>query len=183
MVAPSTPLKTETGEDGVTIYLPSQAPDKISSTVVVKLNGAPEVITVPIVQDSDGSISLTAGQAGLHGSQIQYESGTSHDNIGYWFQTDDWADWTFKVHQPGKFKMTAEIAAPSLTSFQVSVAGQDFQLKAPLTSSFSDYATLQIGTIELPDAGDVTLAVHPVKDGWQPMNIRSIKLEPVAENP
>ena len=180
LVDSSTPLRTENGKDGVTIFLPSQAPDKISSTVIVKLDGAPQVITVPILQNNDGSILLRASDAGLHGSQIQYEGGQSHDDIGYWFNPDDSADWTFRVSQPGKFAITAEIAAPGKTSFQVSVAGQDVPCTAPVTADYYHYASVQIGAVEIPSAGDVTLAIHPVKDGWQPMNIRSIKLEPVA---
>jgi alpha-L-fucosidase len=180
LVAPSKLLRTETGKDGATIFLPPNAPDNISSTVVVQLDGAPEVMTIPIVQNSDGSISLSASDASLHGSQIQYESGKSHDNLGYWYQSDDWADWTFKVSHPGKFVITAEIAAPSPTTFQVSVAGQEFHSTAPVTADYSHYTSVQIGTFEIPAAGDVALAVHPIKDGWQPMNLRSIKLQPMA---
>ncbi|HEY1790866.1 MAG TPA: alpha-L-fucosidase [Verrucomicrobiae bacterium] len=178
LVAPSTPLKTETGKDGAIIFLPPHAPDDISSTVVVKLDGAPEVITVPIPQNNDRSISLTAGDASLHGSQIQYEPGTSHDNIGYWFNSDDWADWTFRVTHPGKFNITAEIAGPNPVSFQVSVANHDFHCTTPTTADFYHYTSVQIGTVEILNAGDVTLAVHPIKNGWQPVNIRSIKLQP-----
>ncbi|HEV2330055.1 MAG TPA: alpha-L-fucosidase [Verrucomicrobiae bacterium] len=177
LVHPSTPLRTETGTNGATIFLPAGAPDKISSTIVVKLDGAPEMITDPIVQNNDGSILLRASDAGLHGSQIQYESGPSHDDIGYWFQPDDWADWTFRVNRPGKFIIAAEIAAPTGDSFQLSVDGQEFRCAAPVTADYFHYTSVQIGTVEIPAAGDVTLAVHPVTDGWQPMNLRSIKLE------
>jgi alpha-L-fucosidase len=179
LVDPSTPLRTETGKDGTTIFLPSHAPDDISSTVIVKLDGAPEVLTVPIVQNDDGSILLSANQAGLHGSQIQYEP--SHENLGYWFQPEDWADWTFRVNHPGKFIITAEVAAPAPTSFQISVAGQEFNCVAPVTADYIHYTPVQIGTVEIPAAADVTLAVHAVKDGWQPMNLRAVKLQPVAE--
>jgi alpha-L-fucosidase len=183
LVDPSRALRTETGKDGTTIFLPPHAPDNISSTVVVKLDGEPDVGTVPILQDSDGSISLTASQANLHGSQIQYEPGPSHDNIGYWLKPDDWADWTFKASHPAKFVMTAEIAAPNPAAFQVSVAGQDFHGTAPVTTDFFHYASVQIGTVNISAVGGVTLAIHPIKDGWNPMNLRSIKLQPVAEKP
>jgi alpha-L-fucosidase len=182
LVDPSTPLRTETGKDGDTIFLPPQAPDRISSTVVVRLDGAPEVLTIPIVQNNDGSVLLRASDAGLHGSQIQYESGRSHDNLGYWFQPQDWADWTFRVSHPGKFRVTAEIAAPNATSFELSIAGQAFHCAAPVTGSYFKYAPVQAGAVEIPAAGDVTLAVHPVETGWQPMNLRSIKLQPVADS-
>ncbi|HTV43476.1 MAG TPA: alpha-L-fucosidase [Candidatus Sulfotelmatobacter sp.] len=193
LVDRSTPLRMENGEDGVTIFLPQHAPDEISSTVVVKLDGAPEVITVPILQNNDGTILLRASDAALHGSQIQYEPGPGHDNIGYWFNPDDSADWTFRVSHPGEFRITAEIAAPGPTSFQVSVVAQGGRHpmaplsllnetkqigKADITQGYFDYKTVTMGRFQIPAAGDVTLAVHPVKDGWQPMNIRSIKLEP-----
>jgi alpha-L-fucosidase len=181
LVDPSTPLRTEIATNGATIFLPAEASDKISSTIVVKLEGPPEVITAPIVQNNDGSISLSASLADLHGSQIQYESGATHDDIGYWFQPDDWADWTFRVNHPGEFKITAEIAAPARDSFQLSVAGQEFRCAAQATGDYFHYTPVQIGTVEIPTAGDVTLAIRPIKDGWQPMNLRSVKLEPVVE--
>jgi len=180
LLAPSTALKTEMSKDGETIFLPQHAPDDISSTVVVKLDGAPEVLTIPILQNSDGSIMLTASQADLHGSQIQYESGSSHDDIGYWFEPDDWVDWTFRVSHPGKFMITAEIAAPAPTEFQVSSAGQDFHLTAPVTGDYFHYKPVRIGEVNITAVGDVTLAIHPVKDGWQPMNVRSVRLEPIG---
>ncbi|HEV2318285.1 MAG TPA: alpha-L-fucosidase, partial [Verrucomicrobiae bacterium] len=182
LVAPSKPLRTETGMNGDIIFLPPQAPDSISSTVVIKLDGAPEVLTIPIAQNNDGSVLLRASDAGLHGSQIQYESGRSHDNLGYWFQPEDWADWTFRVNHPGKFMVTAEIAAPGATAFELSIAGQDFHCAVPLTGSYFTYAPVQIGTVEISAAGDVTLAVHPVEKGWQPMNLRSIRLQPAADS-
>lgn len=179
LVDPSKALGTEMSKDGVTIFVPSQAPDDISSTIVVKLEGAPEVVMIPIVQNNDGSILLRASDAGLHGSQIQYEPGNSHEDIGYWFQSDDWADWTFRVNQPGKFAITAEIAAPSATSFQASVDGQDYHCAAPVTGDYFHYTSVKIGTIEIRNVGDVTLSIHPNKEGWQPMNVRSIEFEPV----
>lgn len=182
LVAPSKALETETDQNGVTIHLPQQAPDPISSTVEVKIEGAPELLNVPIVQKADGSILLRASDAGLHGSQIQYEPGASHDDLGYWSRPEDWADWTFRVQQPGEFNITAEIAAPAAASFKITTAGKTFQCAGPATGSYFTYAQAQIGTLEIPAAGDVTLAVHPIKDGWQPINLRSIKLQ-MVKNP
>lgn len=183
LAGPSAPLKTEAGKNGMTIFLPQDAPDKISSTVVLKMGGAPEVVTLPILQNKDASVLLPAMQAGLHGSKLQYESGQSHDNIGYWFQPEDWADWVFKVNNPGKFTVTAEIASPTHTFFEVSVAGKTFRCAAPLTTDYLTYTPVQLGVVEIPASGNVTLAVHPIADGWQPMNLKSIKLEPVITKP
>ena len=123
------------------------------------------------------------GHNRLHGSAIQYESGGSHDNIGYWFHPADWADWDFKVKRPGKFIVTAEIATPALTSFELSVAGQTFRCAAPVTENFDTFQNVTLASLEIPTPGKFTAAVHPIKGGWQPMNLKSIELKPVAANP
>jgi alpha-L-fucosidase len=170
-------LVTTVGEDGLHIRVPSQAPDKISSTIVLKFKGAPEIVIAPILQKADGSISLPASEANLHGSTFQYESGGPLDDIGYWTNPEDWADWDFKVTQPGKFAVSAVIAAPASGAFEISAAGQTLHCAAPVTGNYITFKPVELGTIEIPSTGKMTLAVHPVKDGWQPMNLKAITLK------
>jgi len=178
LVDPARHLKTASSDDGTTILLPPAAPDKISSTVVLKFNGTPKIVSVPIFQTGDGSVILPASLARLHGSALQYETSGPHDNIGYWFHPEDWADWEFKVTRPGKFIVMAEIAAPALTSFEVAVAGQTLRCAAPVTDNYTAFQSVSLGRVEISIAGKVTLSVHPIRDGWQPMNLKSIKLKP-----
>ena len=42
------------------------------------------------------------------------------------------------------------------------------------------FESVDLGVVEIPSVGNVMLAVHPVKAGWQPMNLKSIQLTPVA---
>jgi alpha-L-fucosidase len=170
-------LVTENRENGVAIALPATAPDEISSTVVLQVTGKPDIEVVPILQQRDGSISLPAGEARLHGATFQYESGGPLDNIGYWTNPEDWADWEFKLVRPGRFVVSAVIAAPALTSFELSVAGQTFRCAAPVTGDYVTFKPVELGVLEIPAAGNATLAVHPIKDGWQPMNLKSITLK------
>ena len=173
-------LKAENREDGVAISVPVEAPDKISSTIALQFSGAPEIETVPIVQKHDGSLPLPAVAANLHGTTFKYESGGPLDDIGYWTNPDDWADWELNIKQPGKFKIVASIAAPALTSFELSVAGQTFHFSTPVTADYVTFATTNLGMVDIPATGKITLAVHPIKDGWQPMNLKSIELTTVA---
>ena len=176
-------LKTETGERGTTVYLPPTAPDGISSTVVLKFAGTPEIVAVPIFQQDDGSVVLPAREARLHGATIQYETTGGRDNIGYWLNPADWADWDLAVKQPGKFTVTAQIAAPALTSFELSVAGQTLRCGAPVTANYDAFETVALGNVEISAAGKVTLSLHALKGGWQPMNVKSVGLKPVTANP
>ena len=170
-------LRVVNGADGVTISVPAEAPDKISSTVVLKIAGAPEVASAGILQEADGMVRLLANEADLQGD-LQYESGGGKDNIGYWTNPADTAGWTFKVNRPGKFKVSADIAAESSGNFELIVGGQKISGAAPVTQDYTKFQRVNLdGTLDLP-AGSVTLIVKPVAAGWQPMNLRSVLLTP-----
>ena len=177
------PLVTATNDDGLLVSVPATAPDRISSTLVLKFSTPLVILSRPIMQKADGSVSLPAILAQLHGDSLQFEAGTNHDNIGFWFQAADWVDWNLTVKQPGKYRVTAEIAGPALTSFDVTVAGQTLRSTAPVTENYDSYQTVTLGTVELKEPGQVTLAVHPIATGWQPMNLRSITLTPAPVPP
>lgn len=175
-------LATTNTPDGVMLSVPASAPDKISTTIVFQFPGKPEIVATPILQDRDGSIRLPAGEARLHGSTIQYEVGDGHDNLGYWTNPDDWADWEFKVEQPGRFTVSAVVAAPAPASFTVSVTGQSLHGTAPVTENYLTFRSVKLGDVDISSAENVTLAIHAIKDGWQPINFKSIKLVPVEPN-
>jgi alpha-L-fucosidase len=175
-------LAVQNREDGLAISVPSTAPDKISSTIVLKFQGAPEVAIMPLLQKYDGSVTLPASEARLHGSTFNYESGGPLDNIGSWMNPNDWADWEFKVEQPGKFTVSAIISSPAASPFELSTGGQTLRCTAPVTGDYVTFRPVTLGTIEIPAAGTVALAVHPIKDGWQPMNLKAVKLTPAGAN-
>jgi alpha-L-fucosidase len=170
-------LKTASDANGVVISVPENAPDKISSTVILKIKGMPEVAATPIFQEADGLVRLMASEADLHGG-LQYESGNGKDNVGYWTNPEDTANWTFKVDRAGKFSVTAEIAAEASGNFEVIVGGQKLSGTAPATKDYTKFKRANlIGALDLA-AGSVTLTVKPVAEGWQPMNLRSVRLVP-----
>ena len=121
---------------------------------------------------------LLASEADLHGG-LQYESGGGKDNIGFWTNPEDTASWSFKVNRPGKFKVTAEIAAEASGRFEVMVGEQKAQGTAPATGDYTKFQRADLtGVLDIP-AGNVTLTVKPVSDGWQAMNLRSLQLVPL----
>jgi hypothetical protein len=125
-------LETVRDANGVTISVPQAAPDKISSTVVLKIKGAPEVETAPICQGADGSVRLLASDAELHGA-VKYETVGGEGNIGYWTNPQDTVSWTFKVERPGKFTLAADLAAVGAGQFDVLLGEQKLRATAPRT--------------------------------------------------
>lgn len=173
-------LPTESAGNGLVITVPKARPEAISTTLVLQIAGAPDIQAMTIVQKRDGSITLPASEARLHGSTLQYESGGQLDNIGYWTTPDDWADWEFKINHPGEFALSAIIAAPATGSFEISVAGQTLRCAAPNTGGYTTFTAANLGVVEIAAEGKTMLAVRPIKDGWQPMNLKAIRLDPLS---
>jgi alpha-L-fucosidase len=174
-------LAMQSGPEGLTLTVPSTAPDPVSSTIVLQVKGPIEIEQAGLAQDYDGSLVLPASEARTHGSEIKYESGHDRDNLGYWTNPTDWADWTFQVTKPGKFDVTAEIAAMDKASLEVSVGDSRSQGSATATGDYGKFRVARLGTIEIAAPGKATLAVHPVKDGWHPLNLKAIRLKPSGE--
>ncbi|MCS6862011.1 MAG: hypothetical protein NZT92_17020, partial [Abditibacteriales bacterium] len=174
------PLRTQVRSDGVVVSVPAQAPDPICSVVVLKVKGALDIEQPLLTQSADGSLTLPAIEALLHGEMIQYESGHNRNNIGFWTNPNDWVEWEFNVTKPGKFNVTAEIAALGSGSFHVIVGNQRLKGTAPTTGDYGKFQTVSLGVIELPAPGKTSLSVKPIRDGWQPMNLRAIRLTPVS---
>jgi alpha-L-fucosidase len=172
------PLAVASSDKGLTISVPATAPDAISSTVVLEVKG-PLTIEQPVLrQNADGSVTLPAGEALLHGNEIRYESGGGRDNIGYWTSPSDWAEWEFTVTRPGRFEVSAEIAALDKASFEVRMNEQRLRGDAPATGDYTQFKPAKLGTLEIPAAGTVTLSVRPVREGWHPINLKGINLHP-----
>ena len=172
------PVAAVRDADGITLTVPTAAPDPVSSTVVLKITGAPDVTPTYLGQDPSGVLKLTAVDAVTHG-EVQYEAGAGHDNLGFWTSAADWVEWNPKITQPGTFAVTAEIAAPGSGSFTVGAGGQTLSGTAPNTGDYGKYQTVSLGTLVVSKAGQVTISVHPVVAGWQSMNLRSLTLTPV----
>jgi alpha-L-fucosidase len=182
LLATKEKLKTSATDNGLVIEVPATAPDAISSTIVLKLKGAADVEDVSLSQNADGSIALVAADADLSGG-LQYEKGDGKDDIGYWTDAKDFANWTFNVTTPGKFKIAAEIAAQGEAKFNILLGEQKIAGTSPNTGDYAKFQTVNFDdALEITAPGKVTLTVKPVKAGWTPMNLKSITLTPVAGN-
>ena len=166
----------QVGED-VVVWLPKDAPDPISSTVLLQIQGQPEVTARPLGQAADGSVSLPALEATLHGSQLKFEAGKNRDCIGFWMDQSEWVEWPFKVDQPGTFTITCDLASTAESTFEVAVGGRTFKITAPKTGDYGKFQTVEVGAVELP-AGMATVSVKPVAGSWQPINLKGVALKP-----
>jgi alpha-L-fucosidase len=165
-------LVATTTETGVTITVPEKAPDAISSTVVVTFKGEPIVdpATQILAQNPDGTLTLSPESAVAHGEiKIEQKAG-GKDNIGFWMNAADFVEWTFKAVRPGKYEVSAEVAAPEATSLDIVIGTQKVRAAVPQTG---DYAKFQKATL-----GALTLQLKPAGE-WKPINLRGLEIRPV----
>jgi hypothetical protein len=129
-----------------------------------------------LAQRPDGSIVLPAIEAVCHG-ELKYESGHGRDNLGFWLNPADWAEFQFKVTKPGLFQVSAEVAAQGSGTYRLIVGDKKLEAKAPNTGDYSKFQKVDLGTLDIP-AGKVTLEIRAVAPGWKPLNLKSLVLTP-----
>jgi alpha-L-fucosidase len=176
-------LTTRSNEKGVFIDVPAYAPDPIASVVVLEIEGAPDVEQPsPIGQAADGTITLQASEADLHGTSIRYEKGDERDNIGYWDNKGDWVSWDFDLKTPGRYEVEIALACPddqAGSKFTVSVGKEKASGQVEATGDWGNFTTRKIGVLNMPKAGKQTLAVRANSMAKEAvMNLKSIKLTP-----
>ena len=167
--------------EGLVLTVPAAAPDPVSSTVVLDIKGAVQIEQTSIIQDFDGSVVLAASEARVHGDQIRYETGDQRDNLGFWMDPADWADWEFTVTKPGRFEVSAEVAGPEAASLEASIGAEKIKAKFPATGDYGRFRRVRLGRLEISNSGKATLALHAVAEGWHPLNVKSLRLTPATE--
>ena len=169
-------------EKGITVQLTGNAPDPICSVVVLKLAG-PTTITAAnqITQNKEGVIFLAAQQATINngfGTKVEVKSET--DAIGGWTTSGVSVEWVFNVDKPGNFTVTAETASNKESAFVVSMGEQSHKTKIPSHGKDTDFAAVEIGTFVVKKAGEQKITFQPVKEAWNPVNLRSVTMTPAA---
>ena len=164
--------------EGFVVSLPAQAPDAISSTVVLEVEGELKIEQPVLTQNADGTLNLRPGDATLHGTEIQTEGSGDQENIGFWMNPKDFLEWTFKAVRPGKYTLSAEVASLANPSIILDFQRQTWIQKIPNTGSYSKYEAVEFGTVEIASAGQVKFSIKAYSNPWQPLNLRMIKMVP-----
>ncbi|MBN2578087.1 MAG: alpha-L-fucosidase [Pirellulales bacterium] len=174
-------LETTQSDDGVTVKLPAEAPDKIASVVVLEIEGPAEVEPPSIRQSAGGSVFLPAVEAVIHGKTARYESGEGKDNVGYWSDAQEWVSWDLKIKRPGTFRVKVIFACEDGVEggrYAVEIAGQKLTGTVESTGDWTMFETADLGTVRL-DAGRHTLVVRPVEiPHGALMNLQAVVLRP-----
>ncbi|MBL7215025.1 MAG: alpha-L-fucosidase [Phycisphaerae bacterium] len=184
LVATLEKLNTSKTDEGVVVHLPAEPIDKIDTVVELKVSGPLNIQKILPTQDAKGAVLLTAEMADLHnpgyGDQVKLEEKDGKQNIGFWTDARARVEWPFVIRQAGVFTIKAEIALEAEQSvFQLIVNDQTIDAKAESTGGHDKFKTVTLGQTDLLEPGEYTLQIKPREKQWQPINLRSLTLEPI----
>jgi hypothetical protein len=149
----------------------------------VTLRPAPEG-PLPI-QDSEGLVTLPSSSATTHSVMMRYEPAEIKNCMGYWVNPTDWAEWEFKIQQPGHFAVEVLQGCgkgQGGSDVVVEVGGARFPFVVEDTGHFQNFIPRRLGEVNLERPGTYTLAVKPQrKQAGAIMDIRQVRLVPVKK--
>ena len=133
---------------------------------------------------ADGTLTLPATKAFLHGDQITFE--LEFWNIGYWSGEHDFAVWKVRLPAAAAFDVYLDYAcAPDSAGNKLVLEGADPVLRTVVASTggWERYTLTKLGTVKLP-AGEGRVSVRPdgpVKGAL--LDLRNVYLVPVGAKP
>ncbi len=137
---------------------------------------------VPNPQAKNGTITLPARTATVHGVQLRYEPLPHKNTLGYWGRKDDWASFEFTVEKPGTFDVEVLQGCGKGSGgadVELSVGGSAVTFTVKDTGHFQNFEPRTVGKLTVDKPGRHTLTVKPkTKPGGAVMDLRQIVLKP-----
>lgn len=119
---------------------------------------------VPNPQQADGTITLEAHTAEVHGLQLCYEPLPHKNTLGYWIRVEDTASWEFTLSKTGTFELFAwQGCGTGQGGSEVDFVIDDQQVSMTVedTGGFQEFRRRLLGTVRLDKPGRHTLTVRP----------------------
>ena len=182
LTRPNTVFPTTAGAAGLTVHLAGDAPDPVATVVVLETNGSITPVTeLPLAQAGDGTIRLEPDTARIEGKgplSVEHEP----TNLGSWMDDRDDAHWSVQVKRPGTFQVSLDYALEAGSKgseLALTVGGQTLTIPLAKTAGWSDYRTIDVGTIRVEKAGTNDFVLQGRKgDGIGVANVRALALTP-----
>ncbi|HEX8465179.1 MAG TPA: alpha-L-fucosidase [Abditibacterium sp.] len=180
-------LKWNRSADGLEIQVPANLP--LKHALAFKISGfqtvagyvppAPVAVAVDktVAAQPNGDLVLLPARAELHGETLQVQGSGAGANIGFWDNASEWVSWGIQVAPPGTYRLALETATihPS-SEFFVEIAGRKIAAKALVTGDWNRFTTLDLGEVQIPQAGPIAVSVRPAAGTWNALNLRAVRL-------
>ncbi|TWT50275.1 hypothetical protein Pla22_30160 [Rubripirellula amarantea] len=122
----------------------------------------------PIEQAGDGTITMRADQAEVHGELIRFEPQPHKNTVGYWAKAGDYAHWVIDVDQPYTFNVGAlqgcgKDQGGSVATIEVERDGEvisSLEFNVEETGHFQNFVWRNVGELTIADPGRYRVTVR-----------------------
>jgi hypothetical protein len=184
LAEPSTKLTVAREHGGLAVSLPARSPDDIDTVVVLDLGGRLHVDPPIVTQGSDAPFELDYLKAVTAGRAVKRFNRAGKFHISKWTGPQDTVTWHLLVSQTGRYKVTIRYSARKAwenRKYVVAIGSQSLTGVVGATGEGYQYKTFDLGTVEIPRAGEYTLTIRPAADSDRYlMYFQSLLLEPVG---
>jgi len=173
-------VEVEKIKNGFQLTVPKKAPDKYSSTVVLRMSGKFKTHKVSGLLGSDGAFFDVADAK--QGSK--FPRFNAHRHLSDNWKSNQTIEWDFDAVDTGEYWVKVISCSPH--EEEISIACGDETIRAvlpntgdwkPFDKQFKQYA---VGTISIKKIGPYTLTLTPFnKKKWLGVNINSVEFEKV----
>lgn len=180
--APKTALKFVATPAGLSVEVPTAAPDAISSVIV--LEGVGKVAPLPpppIAAGADGALALGCDDAELVGQGLRVE-GNTQLNLTGWSRVDVYPQWDVRIEKTGTYEISAMCAiAAAQAGGEFTIAVGDAKVAVSAKSTGGAFKEIKLGTVQIGKTGQQTITVKATKlVAPELMKLRALTLKPAA---
>lgn len=170
-------LKSRFEEDDLLIDLPEAMPDPVNTVIVVETKGY-LVVTSNMPALKEGSIKLPADFADIHnrgyGTHVVLEGLGEKALITNWVDPRARLEWMFNSTEPGIYLVKAMVKAENPGKLTIQVGDQE--IEALISETNGEFADTNLGEIEISETGELILAMRPVQEEWNSIELKKITL-------
>ncbi len=164
-------------ENNLNIHAPSVIFDEINTVVVVKLKGKYEVTSnKPNLRE--GSILLPADYVDIHnpgyGQHAVVKGSGTESVITNWVDPRTRLEWMFATTEPGKYRVETLVRTVEGASLSFDLAGA--KQTAVLPSTGDNYDLVELGEVEISEAGDLVISLQPDAQNWSDVELIYVEL-------
>jgi hypothetical protein len=171
------------GELDVSVSIPDEAPDALSTVIVLELDGPPIADDTILLNPSVSANMLHVFEGELHGEGMKWGGGNIKSNfIQHWPSPEDYISWPVRADESGRYRLTARYTGMKDNVgniFTVEIAGQSLDGTVAETGK---HLVVDLGEADIP-AGYHSLVVKAKeqKPGSNLVNLTDISLIPIGK--
>ncbi len=186
LLATGAPVGTIKESSSTILLVDSAAVDPVDTVIVLRINGRLDIDRTLPKQDGEGRVVLSVLDADIEnrtlntGSHARIELVNGYQTVGWWHEPQTTVEWSFVIDHPGVFEVRVQAGTPAPeTQLEIQCDAQKTACKVTSTGGYANLSEFTLGTITIDRAGEHRIRIVPDPAKWKPMNMGTLRLEPV----